>query len=366
MKTLHIGVVGCGTISHTYLTNLKRFAFVKVEAVCDLSAELAKARAEEFGIKRILTLDEILSDPTIDLILNLTPPAGHYPITKRALEAGKHAFSEKPVAIRREESRELLELARKKNLRLGCAPDTVLGGGIQTARKLIDDGWIGRPLAASAFMLSPGVESWHPNPDFYYQEGAGPLYDMGPYYLTALFQLLGPIAEVAGMTSRGYAERTITTEKRFGEKIAVNVDTHTSVSLRFANGALGTLITSFEVRKSSLPRIEIYGETGSLIVPDPNNFGGGTLYAPNRKAEWQEMPVVFPYQDSFRGLGLAEMASAILNDRPHRANGDIAHHVLDVISAVYESSAGKCFLSPETQPERPSPMPLNITEGMLD
>lgn len=366
MKTLNIGLVGCGTISSSYLKNCDRFPFMKVTALCDLSRELAEARSAEFGIDRILTLEELLDDPEIDIVLNLTPPAGHFPIARQTLSAGKHSFSEKPLAIEREEGRQLVKLAKDNNLRLGCAPDTVLGAGLQSARKFIDDGWIGRPLAASAFMLGPGVESWHPNPEFYYQRGAGPLFDMGPYYLSALIHLLGPAASVMGMTSRGYSERTITAQKRFGQKVPVEIDTHATASIRFAGGAVATIITSFEVQKTNLPRIEIYGERGTLIVPDPNTFGGGTLFGANRQNEWKELPLLYGYQENFRGLGLADMASGILHQRPHRANGDLAFHVLDILHAVYESSAEGRLVELETQPERPAPMPMGKPEGTLD
>lgn len=361
-----IGLIGCGTISKTYLEVARTLEILDVVACADILPERAAARAAEFGVPRACTVEELLADPDIAIVVNLTIPRAHAEVGISALEAGKSVYNEKPLAVERADGRKLLDLAAAKGLRVGGAPDTFLGGGLQTCRKLIDDGVIGEPVAAVAFMMSHGHESWHPDPDFYYQPGAGPMFDMGPYYLTALVSLIGPVKRVTGSARITFPERTITSQPKFGQKIQVNTPTHVAGVLDFANGAVGTIITSFDVWPANLPRIEIYGTTGSLSVPDPNTFNGPVrLWKPETK-EWTEVPLTHGYTKNSRGLGVADMAYAIRSGRPHRANGDLAYHVLDVMHAFLDASRENRHVEVTSTCERPAPLPVGLTEGTLD
>jgi len=311
LKKVKIGVIGCGNISGIYFENLtKLFKNTSVYACADIIEEKARAAADKYGIPHVLKTDELINSNEIDIVLNLTIPKQHYDVSKKALLAGKHVYVEKPISLNPQQGTELVELAEKNNLLLGCAPDTFLGGGLQTCRKLIDDGFIGTPVAATAFMTCHGHESWHPDPEFYYEKGGGPMYDMGPYYLTALVSLLGPAKTVCGMTRITFPERTITSEKKFGKVINVEVPTHVSGTVEFKSGAIATMITSFDIWKSTLPRIEIYGSLGTLIVPDPNTFGGPVLLRTAHGTEFKEMPLTHIYAENSRGIGLAEMAQS--------------------------------------------------------
>lgn len=363
MKKARIGVVGCGKISGIYLQAPKKFPVLEIMACCDIDDMAARAKAEEFGISQVMTLAGMLAEPEIDIILNLTQPAGHAEIGKAALEAGKSVYNEKPLAISREEAREVLDLAERKGLRVGCAPDTFLGAGLQTCRKLIEEGAIGEPVAATAFMMCHGHEHWHPDPAFYYQPGAGPLFDMGPYYLTALIHLIGPIRRVCSSARVTFPERTITSKPRAGEKIEVNTPTHVAGVLDFANGAVGTLITSFDVWSHRLPCIEICGTRGSLVVPDPNTFGGPVRLRKSGEKEWRDIALTHDHDENSRGLGLAEMASAIAENRPHRASGEMAYHVLDTMHALLESSVEERHMKISSSCQRPEPLPAKINSG---
>ncbi|HEU5086878.1 MAG TPA: Gfo/Idh/MocA family oxidoreductase, partial [Roseiflexaceae bacterium] len=285
-----IGIIGCGNISGIYLENGKLLDAFNIVAVSDIDMDRASARAAEYGVPRACSVDELLADPDIQIVINLTIPAAHAEVARQVINAGKSVYNEKPLAVRREDGRQLLELAREKGVRVGCAPDTFLGAGIQTCRKLIDDGWIGEPVAAVAFMPSHGPESWHPNPEFFYQVGGGPMFDMGPYYLTTLVNLLGPVRRVAGSARITFPERTITNQYNYGDKIKVNTATHIAGVMDFHSGAVGTIITSFDIWSASLPRIEIYGSQGSLSVPDPNTFGGPVLVRRAGATEWTQVP----------------------------------------------------------------------------
>jgi len=286
-----IGVIGCGNISPIYLQAGKRFEILEVAACADIDLERAKARAAEFDIPKACSVEELLADPDIDIVVNLTIPKAHSPVGLTVLQAGKSVYNEKPLAALREEAQPLLTTARERGLRVGGAPDTFLGGGLQTCRKLIDDGVIGEPVAATAFMMGHGHESWHPDPAFYYQVGGGPMFDMGPYYLTALINLLGPVRRVTGSTRISFPERTITSQPKYGTKIEVKTPTHIAGVLDFASGAIGTIITSFDVWGHHAPIIEIYGSEGTLSVPDPNTFGGVVRVRKAREQEWVEVPL---------------------------------------------------------------------------
>lgn len=357
-----VGIIGAGDISGIYLENAAGLIPFAVGAVADLSPERARARAEQYSVPEILTPEELLAHPDIDVVLNLTVPAVHAEVSRAALKAGKHVYSEKPLALNREDGRALVDLAGSRGLLLGCAPDTFLGAGLQTCRQLIDGGMIGKPLAATAFMMSHGVEAWHPNPDFFYQPGAGPLFDMGPYYLTALIALLGPIHTVTGQAVSGFAERVITTSRRNGERIPVGTPTHVTALLGFHSGVAATLITSFDVWHAQLPRIEIYGTEGTLSLPDPNTFGGPVRVRRAGDREWQEVALERPYAGNSRGLGLSDLLAGIREGRPPRASGQLALHVLDAMQSTLESAREGRTLTLSTTAERPAPLPAGAEE----
>ncbi|MCC6445275.1 MAG: Gfo/Idh/MocA family oxidoreductase, partial [Armatimonadetes bacterium] len=333
-----IGIVGCGNISGIYFQVCKTFEVLEIAACADLDIGRARAKAEQYGVPKACTVEDLLADPEIKIVVNLTIPKAHASVALAALEAGKSVHNEKPLTITREEGRRLLDLAAAKGLRVGGAPDTFLGAGLQTCRKLIDDGAIGEPVAATAFMMGHGHESWHPDPEFYYQTGGGPMFDMGPYYLTALVSLLGPVSRVTGSARITFPKRTITSQPKSGQKIQVEVPTHIAGVMDFAGGAVGTIITSFDVWAASVPCIEIYGSAGTLAVPDPNGFGGPVrLRRPDDK-EWQETPLTHRYGGQSRGIGVADMAYALRSGRPHRASGELAYHVLDTMHAFHDAS----------------------------
>lgn len=355
MRRAKIGVVGCGKISGIYFEAPRQFPVLEIVACCDLNAAAAEAKAKEFGI-RVMTLPEMLAASEIDIILNLTQPAGHAEIASSALAAGKSVYNEKPLTVSREEARKVLDLAQRRGLRVGCAPDTFLGAGLQTCRKLLEEGAIGQPVAATAFMMCHGHEHWHPDPAFYYQPGAGPLFDMGPYYLTALVHLIGPIRRVCSSARVTFPQRTIASQPRAGEKIEVNTPTHVATVLDFAGGAVGTMITSFDVWSHTLPCIEIYGTEGTLVVPDPNTFGGPIRLRKGGENEWREIELTHDHAANSRGIGLAEMASAIQENRPHRASGEMAYHVLDTMHALLDSSVEGRHISMASSCPRPEPL----------
>ncbi|MFP4105949.1 MAG: Gfo/Idh/MocA family protein [Phycisphaerae bacterium] len=365
MDVLKVGVVGCGNVSNVYLENIPRFENIQVEAVSDLIAEKAHEAAEKVGISKILSEEEVFHDESIDIVLDLTPPGGHYAVNMAALKAGKHVYCEKPLAIERRQAEELLDVAEEKQLRIGNAPDTFLGAGLQTCRKLIEDGQIGRPLSATAFLLGHGPEGWHPSPEFFYKTGGGPMFDMGPYYLTAFVALFGPVASVAGMTSSGFDERTVGSGEKKGQKIKVEIPTHISGMLHFEKGPLATITTSFDVWKHNCPRIEVHGTDGSISVPDPNFFDGPVKISRGGD-DWEEVPLTHSYNENWRALGLSDMAAAISTGRPHRASGKLAYHVLDVMHAIHEAAEQKTELEIESTVAQPAPMPTDLEEGKVD
>ena len=376
LEKLNIGLVGCGFISGVYLENLANvFGSATVYACCDLNAETAAKTAAKWSIPHVMTYDEMLDCKEISLILNLTTPAAHYGLTKKALEAGKHVYLEKPLSMTHKQGAELVVLAQKNNVRLGGAPDTFMGAGMQTCRKLIDGGFIGKPVNFSAFLMRSGHEYWHPEPDFYYKPGGGPLFDMGTYYLTALVSLLGSVSEVCGMNSTAFKTRTVVTEPHYGKVIDVEVPTHETALLRFESGVVGTLITSFDVQAYTLPHIEIYGTAGTILAPDPDLFGGPVFMAGryNKElikqkiysSEFKEIPHTHIYTENSRGIGLADMAQSITDNRPHRASGELMCHVLEVMEGIRISGNTDSFYKLKTRCERPEPLPTDIVRGQI-
>ncbi len=335
-----VGFVGVGCISGIYLKNITEvFPNLEIAGVCDLIPERAEAAREKYGVHIYKDMYELFADPTVDIVLNITRPNEHYAVTKAALEAGKNVYSEKPLSPVLSEARELYELAAKKRLLLGGAPDTFLGAGIQTARKLIDEGFIGVPVGAIARFAGHGPESWHPDPEFFYQPGGGPMLDMGPYYITALINLLGRVTAVSAMTKISFPERPITSAKKYGQRMPVEVDTFAAGSMRFANGAVAQMLATFDVYTTEGARIDVYGSEGTLSVPDPNTFHGPVRLLRAGEKEFCDVPLMFNYTDNSRGLGLADMAEAMENGRAHRANSMQQLHVVEVLNAFSASSA---------------------------
>jgi len=367
METVKIGIIGCGNISSAYLRTVQTFAVLECVACADVLPDRAKARAEEFGVPRACSVDELLADPDIQIVVNLTPPRAHAQVSLDAIGAGKHVYTEKPLAVDREDGLRVLASAEEKGVRLGCAPGTFLGGGLQTCRKLIDEGAIGRPIACTAFMMSHGHESWHPDPAYYYQEGAGPMFDMGPYYVTALTTLLGPISQVTGCAGIQIPERTITSQPRYGQKIIVATPDHVAGTIEFADGSIGTIITTFAVWHSQLPRIEIYGTEGTLSVPDPNSLGGPVRICLADDKEWSEVPLTHGHTDgrNMWGIGVADMAHAILSGRSHRAIGELGYHVLDVMQGFLDAAREGRHYRVKSTFERPDPLPQALQDNLL-
>lgn len=361
-----IGIIGCGNISGIYLEQSKTFDILEAKAVADQDLDRAKAKALAYNVPCVYTVDEMLEDPEIEIILNITPPGAHAEVALRSLEASKSVYNEKPLSILRSEAEEIIRIAKEKGLLVGCAPDTFMGAGLQTCRKLIDDGAVGEPIGATAFMMCHGHESWHPDPEFYYMVGGGPMFDMGPYYLTALVSMLGPVLRVTGATRISFPERTITSEPKRGSTIQVKVPTHVAGLLEFASGPVATIITSFDVWKAELPRIEIYGSEGTLSVPDPNTFGGPVILWRNNHREGENIPLLPIRERNSRSLGLADMAYALRSGRQHRANGEMAYHVLDIMHTIHDAAQEGKHIIMDSSCSRPSPMPVGLPESMLD
>ncbi|MGD0464313.1 MAG: Gfo/Idh/MocA family oxidoreductase [Tepidisphaeraceae bacterium] len=367
-QRIRVGVIGCGAISGRYLQTSRRFPILEIAACADLNRQAAEKRAAEFAVPRVLEVEELLRDPSIDIVLNLTVPKAHASVSLAALEAGKHVYVEKPLAVTREDGQAILIAAKKRDLLVGCAPDTFMGFGLQTARKAIDDGLIGRPVAFTASMMCSGHEHWHPNPEFYYEVGGGPMLDMGPYYLTALLNFLGPVKRIMALASVAIGQRTILSEPKKGKKIRVETPDHITGSIEFEQGAVGTIVTSFATRfaqyDGKMP-ITIFGTDGTLLAPDPNGFGGSVKLRKNDDADFVELPPVFPHQYE-RSVGLADMASAIQKGRPVRASGEQAFAVLDLMLGFLDSSRDGKAYHPITPYARPAPLPLRAEFGVLD
>jgi len=358
-KQVRIGIVGAGVISEIYLQNLTtRFKSTTVVGIADLLVERAKDRAKKFGVEAF-SVDELIQHPDVDIIVNLTIPAAHAGIAFAAIDAGKCAYNEKPLAISREDGRKLLEQATAKGVLVGSAPDTFLGGGLQSARAYLDEGIIGEPVAVSAFMLGHGMESWHPDPYFFFQPGAGPLFDVGVYYLQAMASILGPVKRVSAISRASFPERTVGSGPKKGDKVPVNTPTHIVGALEFESGIVGSLGTSFDLWETNISTLVVYGSEGTLRLPDPNTFGGPIQFLKGgaRDNNWEELPLTYGNTENSRGLGVWDMANAMQTGQKHRASGELGYHVLDIMTSVLESSVEGKHITVESTVERPDSLP---------
>ena len=368
MSTIKIGFVGCGAISDIYLNNITNlYKEIEIIGVCDLIRERAEKAVSQYNIPKLYNdMYELFADPEVDIVLNITRPYEHYEVSKAALLAGKHVYSEKPLAATLAEGRELVAIAKEKGLLLGGAPDTFMGAGIQTCKKLIEDGYIGEPIGGAGFLICHGHETWHPDPEFYYKHGGGPMMDMGPYYITAITNLIGNVTDVFAMTKKSFDQRVITSQPHYGEIVDVDVDTYVAGTMRFDNGAIVTLFTTFDVhaRKDA---IEIYGTKGTLYVPDPNGFGGPVkLYRPENEGGPMEIPLLFPYAQNSRALGLADMAKSLQTGRRSRTNCDLTLHMLEVMEGFKTSGKERREVAIESRFEKRPIMPNLPLTGYLD
>ena len=370
-RKIKVGLIGCGMISDWYLKAAGKFHVIDIVACADIIPERAKQKEELYGCKAMSNA-ELLARKDIEIVLNLTPPQVHSEIALDSLHAGKHAYSEKPFGVDAADAAKVMKLAKETGLRVGCAPDTFLGGGLQTCRKLIDDGWIGKPISATAFVMGRGPEKWGQAP-FFYDYGAGPMLDMGPYYITALVNFFGPAKSVVAMTVKGSEYRT------FGEEVGetykkiykpfdrypVNVTTHLTGVVEFCNGVLATVTASYECYANTHPRIEVYGDQGTLLAPDPNTFDGPVKVYRRGIKEWQDAPLSHIYTEPSRSIGVADMAVALQRGVPHRCSGELANHVLEILLAFDKSSSLGRKVELTTTCKRPEPLPMGLEPGEL-
>ncbi|MFC4551148.1 MULTISPECIES: Gfo/Idh/MocA family protein [Halorussus] len=367
MDSFSVGVLGCGDISDAYLSSDDRFDCFEIVGCANRSRGPAEAKAEEYDVTAY-DVDELLADPTVDAVVNLTSPGAHAETTLRALEAGKHVYSEKPLATDTGEARSILETATERDLLVGCAPDTILGAGLQTCRAVVDEGRIGEPLGATVVWASSGHETWHPNPDFFYEEGGGPLYDVGPYYVAALVSLLGPARRATGSTSRATDERTIESEPRRGETIDVEVPTHETGTVEFADGVTANLLFSFDTPGGSsfpAPAFEIYGTEGTLALPDPNRFDGPVRVSDRDTDGFEAVSSTHGYTAG-RGVGIADLARAVRTDWDHRTTGALAYHVLEIAEGIRTAADRGEHVAIESDPGRPAAVPTAFPDERVD
>ncbi len=374
-KKLGVGVIGCGNISAAYFRLAPLFRGIEMRACADINADAAKARAAEFGL-RAETVDGLLAAEDIDIIVNLTVPAAHYEVSKQILDAGKHVYSEKPFVLSVAEGLDLKKRAEKKGLRIGSAPDTFLGGAHQLARAIVDSGKLGRITSGTCHVMNHGMEHWHPNPDFFYAPGGGPILDLGPYYLANLIQLVGPVKQVAALATIPFKERTISSKPRFGQKVPVNTPTTIHALLEFANGAAVSLNASWDVWQHGHAPMELFGDEGTIYVPDPNFFGGNVRYTqksdPVKKLPKWDHPFAVPNQQhsqgmmaNYRAAGLADMAIAIGEGRPHRCSMELALHAVDVMTGILKSGETGKFVAMKTTCERPAALGVREARALL-
>jgi predicted dehydrogenase len=358
MSDLKVGIVGCGVIAKHYVERATAFASFRVVACADAAADTAQAFGAGHGLNA-LEVDALLADPDIDIVLNLTPPAVHAQVIRAALDAGKHVYTEKPLATDPDDASQLLVHAERCGLRIGCAPDIFLGSAYQAGRALIDDEAIGTPLSVSASMLTGGIAAWHPNPGIFYSAGAGPLLDIGPYYFTAIAALIGPVRRVVGFATTRVTERAIEIGPRSGERFAVTVPSHTAATLELADGVLASMIMSFETEDALVTDLTIHGTHGVLALPDPNTFSDSVRLRQGR-GEWVDVPVESRGARDARGIGLHDFAEAIVEGRPHRASGALGSHVVEIACAVLDAAASGAPVTLRSDVGRPAPMPSEM------
>ncbi|WP_395812857.1 Gfo/Idh/MocA family protein [Devosia sp.] len=364
-RRVGVGFIGTGNISSAYLTAMKGFDVLDIRGLADMKQDLAAKRAAEFGVPVAASVEALLADPSVEIIVNLTIPRAHVEVGLRAVAAGKHIYGEKPLGITYAEGKRLVDAANAKGVRVGSAPDTFLGGGHQQARAIVDSGALGIIVGGSAYFACPGHEFWHPDPAFYYDIGGGPVLDMGPYYITQLVNLLGPVAKVQALSLTPHAERPIRSEPKKGQMMPVKVATHVTGTLIFASGALIQVTLSFDVPAHKHLPYELYGTEGAMLVPDPNAFAGPVQVAKPR-GQFEDVPVTLPYADAnYRSIGVADMAYGILNNRPHRASGELALHVLEVMEAFEVASKEGRVVDIKTTAARPAPISESLTAGKL-
>lgn len=383
MRNINVGILGCGFISNTYIRDIKRFyPSLHLAACADVNVELAKSHAEKYRIPSGCSVEEMLAMEEVELVVNLTPPQFHMELNKKIMQAGKHVFCEKPFAPTAAQARQVMDLADEKGLLVGSAPDTFLGSSLQTCRKILDDGWIGKPLYVTANMMSNGVETWHPAPANFYRQGAGPLYDMGPYYFTALTALLGPVKRVSAFSGTGFPVRKVYTGPLKGQEVPVETPTHYSGTAELASGVIVSMNISFDIWHSNLPMFEIYGTDGTLEVPDPNMSGGrprvyrkertlDVLYDDSRETKEKqdtsvELPELYPHiGDYTRGIGVLDLACAIDEKRKPRVNAEMACHVIEAITGMMESAQDKKVYEMKTTCEKPEPIKTGTPAGRI-
>lgn len=359
-RRVGVGIIGCGNISSAYLKAMQGFEVLEVIGLADMKPEVAEKKAAEFGLTAV-SVEALLADPRVEIIVNLTIPRAHVEVGLRALAAGKHVYGEKPLGITYAEGKQLADAAKAAGLRIGSAPDTFLGGGHQHARALVDSGAVGEVVGGTAYFATAGHERWHPDPAFYYDIGGGPVLDMGPYYITDLVNLLGPVKSVQAMSATPQRERRIISEPKKGQMIPVKVSTHVAGLLEFRSGAIIQVTLSFDVPAHAHLPYELYGSKLTMLVPDPNNFGGEVKTRPATEKDWTTVPHALPYADgNYRSLGVADMAHAILEGRPHRASGDLALHVLEVMEAFETASRERRPVEITTPVERPAPLAESV------
>ena len=383
MRTFNVGLLGCGVISRTYAADIRAFfPRLKLVACADVNLALAEKLAREFDIPKACLTEELLRDESVEIVVNLTPPQLHVALDERIIAAGKHLFSEKPFAPSVAEAEAVLARAKAAGVRVGCAPDTFLGSGLQSLRWYLDKGIIGRPFFVTANMTTFGYETWHPNVEPFYKKGAGPLYDMAPYYLSAIVALLGPIESIAAFSAQGLEKRRLYAGARAGTEIVPEIPTHYTAILRLASGAVANLNVSFDIYRSGLPMLEICGDGGTLAYPDPN-FGGGaprvyrkeqyldplfrdTDEARALKETFRELPELFPRpKDYSRGIGVLDLAVAIDSGRPNRAGGELATHITEAIAGLIASAETGAFYRMRTTCERPEPLEPGLALGEI-
>lgn len=374
-RKLGVGIIGCGNISTTYFKFAPLFKGIEVRACADINPAAAKAKAKEYDV-RAESVDNLLAADDVDIVVNLTIPAVHYEISRQALDAGKHVYSEKPFVLSVKEGNDLKKRAGKKKLRVGSAPDTFLGGAHQLVRDLIDKDKLGKITGGTCYVMSHGMEHWHPNPDFFFQPGAGPVLDVGPYYITNLIQLIGPVKRVTALAATPQKFRTISNGPRTGQKVPVDTPTTIHSVIEFENGAVVTLNASWDVWAHGHAPMELYGEAGTVYVPDPNFFGGNVRYTTGA-SEVKKMPAwKHPFgvpnekhsqgmMANYRTAGLADMALAIQGDRPHRCSLELALHAVDVMTAILKSAETGKFVTTQTTCERPAALGPKEAKALL-